>query len=290
MNNLGEPTNFLGLNVFRNWEKGTITINQAGYIDRMLERFNMKDCIPVKTPLNASLPLRKRQPHENPADRELYQQITGSLNHLAVYSRPDISFAVSKLSQFNIDPSRTHLKAARHVLRYLKDTRNFSITYGRAANSLSFMGYADASYANDWDDRKSTTGYVFMINKGPVSWSSYKQTSVATSTMEAEYMALSDAVHEALARTYIFEELGIVLPAPAILSDNQPALAIVDNPTNHRRAKHIDLRYHHIRQVYHDGQIALGYISTQNQTADILTKALSTNAHYRCIQLLRLNI
>ena len=153
MNNLSEPTTFLGLNVSRNWQKRTITINQDGYIDHLLQRFQMENCIPVSIPLNRSLPLRKRQPHEKPANRELYQEMTGSLMHLAVYSRPDIAFAVSKLSQFNNDPSQTHLKAARHVLRYLKKTRELSITYGGQMNAgLNFKGYADASHASDLDD------------------------------------------------------------------------------------------------------------------------------------------
>lgn len=234
MNNLSEPTTFLGLNVSRNWQKRTITINQAGYINRLLKRFQMESCIPISTPLNRSLPLRKRQPYEKSANHELYQELTGSLMHLAVYSHPDIAFAVSKLSQFNNDPSQTHLKAARHVLRYLKKIHEFSITYGGQTDGLNFKGYADASHASDLDGRKSTTGYTFLINNGPVLWASYKQSTVATSTMEAEYMALSDAAHEAIACSYIFEELGIEIPAPAILCDCQPALAIVDNPTNYQ--------------------------------------------------------
>ena len=126
-------------------------------------------------------------------------------------------------------------------------------------------------------------GYTFLVNNGPISWASYKQNTVATSTMEAEYMALSDAAHEAIARSHIFEELGIETPAPAILCDCQPALAIVDNPTNYQRAKHIELRYHHVRHVHHDGLIALGYVPSKLQPADILTKALNAAAHHRCI-------
>jgi len=116
MNNLGAPTTFLGINISRNWNSHTISLDQSGYIERMLIRFQMQDSMPVNIPLDPSLLLHQRLPHETPANQDLYQQITGSLNHLAVYSRPDISYAVSKLSQFNNDPSTTHLTAARRVL------------------------------------------------------------------------------------------------------------------------------------------------------------------------------
>jgi hypothetical protein len=137
------------------------------------------------------MPLNKR------ADLKLqYQEMIGSLNHLAVFSRPDISNAISQLSQFLQDPTETHMKAARHILRYLKGTRHFSITYG-GAKQFRIIGFSDANWGGDKNDRKSTTGYVFMINNGAVSWVSHKQSTVAVSTMEAEYMALSDASREA---------------------------------------------------------------------------------------------
>ena len=200
LNNLEAPTTFLGLNISRDWNQHTITIDHTGYIDHLLQQFNMLNAVPTKTPLNPTLPLQKRQHHEKPADSELYQSITGSLNHLAVYSRPDIPFTVSKLSQYNKDPSNTHLKAAHHVLRYIKGTRKYSIMYGGTRSAiLIFNGYSDASHGGDFDDGKSTTGWVFMINNGPVSWSSHKQSTVAISTMEVEYMALSEAGREAIA-------------------------------------------------------------------------------------------
>jgi hypothetical protein len=244
----------------------------------------MQDCSPVDTPLDPSLPLHQRLPHEKSADQDLYQQITGSLNHLAVYSRPDISFAVSKLSQFNRDPSTTHLAAARRVLRYLKGTKHFTITYGprhQSSHSLNFFGYADANHGGDLDDGKSHTGYVFMLNNGPITWTSHKQTSVASSTTEAEYMSLSDASREAIARNQLFEELGVILPAPPpLLSDNQAALAITEEPAQHHQIKHIRIRYHYIRDAYRQEQISIGYIPTADQAADILTKPLHAPAHH----------
>ena len=127
MEDKGPISSFLGLNVIRTSDY--IAINQTGYIDRMLERFQMVNCKPAKTPLHPSLPLRKATPTDKRTDQKSYQELTGSLNHAAVFSRPDIAYAASKLSQFNSDPTETHMKAARHVLRYLKDTRDYCIIY-----------------------------------------------------------------------------------------------------------------------------------------------------------------
>jgi len=123
-----------------------------------------------------------------------------------------------------------------------------------------------------------------MINNGPVSWSSHKQSTVAISTMEAEYMALSEAGREAIARTHLFDDLLIQLDGPpGVLSDNQGALTITTDPVHHQRAKHIATRYHHIRHLVQENQIALGYVPSAQQTADILTKALHFPQHLRCV-------
>ena len=207
------------------------------------------------TPL---LPLHKVAPSDKQTDPQSYQELTGSLNHAAVFSRPDIAFAVSKLSQFNSDPTETHMKAARRVLAYLKGTINHSIVYGNASHNDihaytrafhpdQVLGFADADYVTDKDDRKSQTGYVFMINNGPVSWTSHKQTSVALSTMEAEYMSLSDASREAIARIHLYSDLDVSTVSPPLLySDSTSALSLTDESAPYQRSKPIDTRYHYI--------------------------------------------
>jgi hypothetical protein len=149
---------------------------------------------------------------------------------------------------------------------------------------LTANGFADADWGSDRDDRKSVTGYVFMINNGPVSWTSHKQSTVATSTMEAEYMALSDASREAIARQQLFTDLNISIPIPRLYSDNQAALAIAQNLVHHQRSKHIDIRYHFVRHTVQNDQLTIDYVPTAAQTADLLTKALGPQAHTRCIQ------
>lgn len=287
MTDLGFPSTFLGLSISRDTD-GSITMNQSGYIDRMLTRFRMTDAIPAKTPLDHSLPLLKSTPDEERSPLTLYQEIIGSLNHLAVFSRPDISNSVSQLSQFLQNPSASHLKAARHVLRYLKRTRDYSITY-RHSQRLIILGFADANWGGNLNTRISTTGYVFIINNGVVSWTSHKQSSVAVSTMEAEYMAVSDASREAIARSQLFDELQANLPTPLILCDNQGALDISENPTNYQRAKHIDIGYHFIRHALQNEKITLDYIPSKENPADVLTKALTPQKHELCVQRLRLS-
>ena len=143
--------------------------------------------------------------------------------------------------------------------------------------------HPDSDFASDEDDRKSYTGYVFLICGGAVSWSTHKQHTVALSSMEAEYMALSDAAHEALARKQFFCELQIPsgLKPITMLSDSQSALDISENPAKYRQAKHIDIRYHAIRHYIHDAKIQVDYIPSEHQPADLFTKALESTKHQR---------
>ena len=255
----------------------------------MLKRFNMQHAVPAKTPLPHSLPLLIAIPHDCRCDQLEYTEIMGSLNHLAVYSRPDIAFALSTHSQFNSDPTTMHLQAARHVLRYyLLNTANYSITY--SGSDLIIHGYADANWGGDRNYRKSTTGYIFFANNGVISWTSYKQTTVALSTMEAEYMLLSDSSREAIARLQLFKDIHTYTDIPTIFSDNQGALTIATNPTDHQHAKHIDIRYHFIHNCLQNNRILIDYVPTTSQTADILTKALPPILHARNIALVNLPI
>lgn len=253
----------------------------------MITRFHMINAISAKTPLESSLQLVKAKPIDKRTEQKLFQEIVGSLNHLTVFSRPDISCAISCLSQFMQDPTETHMKAARHVLRYLKGTCHFRITY-KQRKELRILGYSDSNWGGNLIDYKSTTSYLYMVNNGAVSWTSHKQTTIATSTLEAEYMALSDASREAIARIQLHKELTIHLPPPLILSDNQGALDIADNPPNYQKAKHIDIQYHFIRHVLQSNQISIDYIPSIENPADALTKALHKTKHQHCTELMGL--
>ena len=288
LRNNGPVSSFLGLNV--TYDNGGIQLNQIGYIQRKAEEFGLTDSKPCDTPLDHSLPLILAKPNDKLVNPTSYQELTGSLNHLAITSRPDIEFPVSRLCQFNSKPTLTHLKAARRVLRYVLHTRNYSLRYcSDGSGELELLGYADADYGSNLIDRRSTTGYVFVFCRGPISWQSRKQPTVALSTMEAEYMALSDAIRELLSRMYYLTELGILLIQPTIaFTDNQAAIALADGEGDYRRAKHIDIRYHFIRDHLQNGTVEINYIPSEKQPADCLTKALPTSKHNACINALQL--
>jgi hypothetical protein len=283
MVNRGSPTTYLGININRP-NPNLISIDQSGYIDRMLARFRMLDCRPESTPTNYALTLHKRLDHEAAADTKLYNQITGSVNHLAVYTRPDISFTVSQLCQYNSNPSVIHMNAALHLLRYLKGTKHFKISYG--GGHLNPLGFPDADFANRIEDRKSVTGYVWFMNNGMIMWISHTQNTVALSTKDAEYIALSECSREAIARSQFLKELQISHEIPALLCDNTSAITIARNPVHHHRTKHIDIKYHYVRHVLQEGQITIDHIESEHQPADILTKKLNSVKHRKALRIM----
>jgi hypothetical protein len=286
--NQGQVSSFLGLSINR--ESGMIFINQIGYIEKMAKRFQLENCNPTSTPLDHSLPLLKADPDSPRADQTLYRELTGSLNHLAITTRPDVSYAVSKVSQFNQDPTITHLNAARRILKYAISTKHYTIKYGgNNFNGYRIDGYADADWGSDLAKRKSTTGYIFIMIGGPISWTSRKQITVALSTMEAEYMALSDAAREILAHLNFFFALSINIPRPVLHTDNAAAESIAKREPDYQRSKHIDIRYHFVRDHYEKGTYSIEHIPGTEQIADILTKSLPRFKHQTFVHALRLD-
>ena len=205
----------------------------------------MHNCNSTKAPFDSlHSNLHKRTEEEQPADLELYRQIIGSLMHLAIITRPNIAFHVSKLSQFNSDPSIHHYAAAKHVLRYLQGTKDYglyftatssqySLNYSRTP-PLELLGFSDASYASDPDDRKSMSGYLFFLSNALISWSAHKQSIVALSTMESEYIALSNAAKEAIFLRKLLSSLMVHPTRPTIINtDSASALDHVKNNVKH---------------------------------------------------------
>ena len=190
-------------------QPGRITLNQGAYIDKLLARFGMTDCNPVNLPLDVNCQLRRAREGDSLGDLTLYQQIIGSLMYLVTGTRPDLAYTVSRLAQYGSKPTIEHVGAAKRVLRYLKGTRNASLTFQRSlANEWKIDGYSDADYANDRDDRMSYSGYVFMLGQSTICWRSRKQRCVATSTSEAEFLALSTAAKQQMWLQLALRDLG----------------------------------------------------------------------------------
>lgn len=225
---LGETKDCLGVRITRNRKIGTIGIDQEEFIEQILDKFNMSECKPVGTVGTQEEAIIKPQDGEKiKSPPEPYQNLVDSLMYLATWTRPDIAHAASMLSQFNTCYTEEHWQVVKRVLRYLKGTSNICLTYGQ---SDTITGYVDADWAGDENDRRSYTGYVFMIGDAAISWESKKQPTVALSTTEAEYMALAEAAKEAVHRKNILFELFGKEVTINIKTDNQSAMKLVLNP------------------------------------------------------------
>jgi hypothetical protein len=235
----------------------------------------MMDGKSMATPMVSNL----KTLHETTSGRDLvdptvYRQLIGSLLYL-VHTRPNICYAVSALSQFMSDPRHVHWVAAKHVLKYLRGTVGYGLRY-TSVRGVRLFGYIDSDWAGSAVDRKSTSGYCFSMGSTMISWSSRMQSSVALSTVEAEYIATSDASKEVIwLRKLLAGLFGDVLETTIIHCDNQRCVKLSENPIYHDRSKHIEMRYHYLRDMVQKGAIRLQYIPTDEQIADVFTKSLS---------------
>ncbi|UYV71448.1 hypothetical protein LAZ67_8003257 [Cordylochernes scorpioides] len=259
-------------------EDGSISIDQERYIEELLAKYRMKEAKPISTPMDSNSKLTKISSIEGenePVKKVEYQSLIGSLIYLSVSTRPDIAYAVSALGQFSNDPRRQHWNAAKRVLRYLKGTSCLRITYRKSNEALH--GYADADWGGNLVDRKSHTGIVYFLARGPIAWESKKQQTVILSSTESEYIALCEAGKEAVYLRALLDEMGFgeLLNGPTVLkTDNQGAQQLARNPVYHARTKHIDIKWHYIRSICSDGLVEVVHTPTQENVADILTKGL----------------
>ena len=209
-----------------------------------------------------------------PADLTLFRQIVGSLMHLMVVSRPDIAFAVGRLARKMQGALASDLVAAKRVLRYLRGSVELSLRYSRGGE-LCPLGSADSAFADDTKTRRSTGGHDFFLCGGPVIWRSGLQKLLTLSTAESEYVQLSNATRDAAWLKTLLLELGIVTPPIVIEEDNTAAIQIASNPITSQRTKHIDLRYHFVRQAVQLKTIVLKQVPTEEQKSDLHTKPLT---------------
>ena len=276
---LGEPSKIVGIEITMSPE--SIAISQHKYLEYILDKEKLERCNSVGTPLDPNVPLEPN-PEGNEGDRSnSYARLLGELQYIANGTRPDIAYAVNRLASYTANPSLQHMMALKRILRYLSGTRKFGIIYKALPSQPSFFhGYADAAYGNA-DDKKSTSGYVFMAGEGAITWSSKKQISTALSSTEAEYVALSEASREACWLRNLYTELGFLREnVPTLIrGDNDGSIAMARNPQFHKRSKHIDIRWHWIRELVEDGTIEIESCRDPEQPVDMLTKALARPKH-----------
>jgi hypothetical protein len=287
---LGNIKMCLGLHIVRDEVSKTLSIDQTQYIKNMLVAYRMENSTPVSTPIDGYESTAPALPGEPRADSQLYQQAVGSLQYSSVGTRLDITYAVGRLSQHLIDPTIRHWNAVLRVFRYLKGTLYYCLVFRIGVSDGILEGYTDADYASA-QDRVSISAYTFIFNGASIAWSSKRQRTIATSTVEAEYIALCAGAKQAVWLRGLFLELGqakFLSKAPGrpvlLYGDNQGALALVENPENHARTKHIDVQYHYIRHLVGNGSITTAYCPTDQMAADVLTKPLTKVKLLRCLE------
>ncbi|KAG6438793.1 hypothetical protein O3G_MSEX000229 [Manduca sexta] len=281
---LGIVKQCLGMNVNFSEKECSVTLNQENYIDLLLERFQMTECKTIDTPMDCKLNINKGTDINNLP----YQQLIGSLMYLSVLTRPDITFCVNYLSQFNTCHTYEHWGYAKRVLRYLKKTKSFGISYFKDGNS-EIKGFVDADWANNKIDRRSYTGYCFVLSNGVISWECKKQKTIALSSTEAEYMGMSEACKEALYLRNLQFEITNNMYTVTLYNDNQSAQRLSENPLFHKNSKHIDVKYHFCRECVANKIVKFQYMQTSEMPADVFTKALCAKKHYIFIKSLGLN-
>lgn len=272
MADMGELHHFLGIKVNRDRTNSVMKLSQTGLIDRMLRRFEMQDCKVCKTPAEVRLQLTR----EDGNCQYPYRELIGSLMYIMMGTRPDLCYIVGYLSRFQDAAGPEHWKQAKRVLRYLQGTKHHQLVYNKSPHKAPTEGFVDADYAGDESDRKCVSGYLLKVFGCTVAWSSKKQGTVAISSTEAEYVAMSSCISEILwmsgLMADLFETINLY-PVP-VFEDNQGAIAMAKKEET-KRAKHIDVKLHFIRDAVADGRIQLVYIQSKLQEADILTKSLA---------------
>ena len=261
-------------------QRGEIILRQSRYTTTILERYGMADCKPVDTPLTEVKYSKGMSPkcdeERVQMERLDYRGCIGSLRYLADTTRPDIDEAVSKMSRYSNDPGMEHWMGVKRIMRFLKGTTEYGIRY-TSGESTELHAYSDADYAGCVDSRRSVSGYIAMLAGGPVIWGSRKQQCVTLSTMEAEYVALSTTAIEVIWARTLLNELGVVQGNRTIIfGDNVVANLQSKRPGVTRKAKHIDIRYHFIRDCVARGAIDVKYVRSELNLADVFTKSLTT--------------
>ncbi|GJU56721.1 zinc finger, CCHC-type containing protein [Tanacetum coccineum] len=272
MKDMGEADIILGIKIKR--ENKGIVITQSHYIEKILKKFNREDCSPVSTPMD---PVEKLKPNTGkPVDQLEYSRAIGCLMYAMTSTRPDIAYAVGRLSRFTSNPSRQHWKAITRVFKYLRGTKDYGLSYVGYPSVLE--GYSDASWINHVEDSSSTSGWVFLLGGGAISWASKKQTCITSSTMESEFVALAAAGKEAEWLRNLIHEIPI-WPKPiapiSIRCDSAPTMARAYSQIYNGKSRHLGVRHSMVRELIRNGVISIEFVRTQHNLADHLTKGLA---------------
>jgi hypothetical protein len=278
---LGEATFCVGIAINRDRAKRTISLSQTALIDRLVSQFGLQDAHPVTAPMEAGLRLARLSKDSLDADvvdrmaRTPYRQLVGSLNYIACGTRPDISFALQQLSKHLDSYGPAHWEAAKRVVRYLKGTRNLQLVLG-GAHVADLLGFTDASFATCPNTLRSVGGYCFSLGSGMVTWGARSQKTVSLSSCEAEYIAACHATQELVWLRALLDGIRLTQVSPTpLLCDNQGSIVLSEDPSFHARVKHVDIKYHYIRERVAKKELILRYVEGTKNLADAFTKLRS---------------
>ena len=287
MSDCGHLSRYLGTSIEYNKEKGIMYLDQINSIQNILKTYGMEDSKAALSPMEKGLQLQVNT--EGITDQP-YRELLGRLMYLMLSVRPDICYAVGYMGRFQQTPSDEHWIALKRILRYLRGTQNMKLTYNRNINSQKLEGYVDADWGSCIQDRKSTSGYIFYVYGCPVSWCSKKQQTVATSSSEAEYVAVSAATSEGLWLRGILMDMEILKSEETFVlhEDNAGCIAMAKN-MECKRSKHIDIKHHFVRDHVAKGILKIVYIPTNQQVADVFTKSLDNTSFIAIRKLILLN-
>ena len=263
----------LGFKIQRDRTARSVSLSAPNYVSDILTFSNMLDCAPLSIPMDPSLNFQSEASPPVPTGTP-DRRIAGQFLHLCITTRPDIAVAVGVLCRYNSKPLSIHWNAMKRLIRYLKGTMHYGIVL---SGSLELIGWSDANWATNTENRRSTSGYLFQLGSAPISWSTKPQNSVALSTCEAEYIAMAAAAQEAIWLTDLLNDIGISQPSMIIKEDNQAAIELTKNTRNHSRTKHIDIRFHFLKDLVLKKSLKVIYCPTAEMIADIFTKPLSTS-------------
>jgi hypothetical protein len=274
----GECSWYLGMHVEQ--KPGEIRIHQKQYIDQILAKYGFENIAPAYTPVSGKL-TKQDNYIADPTFRQEYQSKVGSLNFAANQTRPDISFATGYVARYASNPNQSHMDAVNRIFAYLNNDRLKSIQYS-GKHGFDLKGFVDSDFAGCEDSRRSTTGWVFTLAGGPISWASQRQRTVATSTLDAEYIAGAEAAKEAVWIRNFINDLripGLYVKSVPLYIDCNSALRLTHNPEFHSKSKHIDVKHHFIREKVEENTLTTERVNTKDNLADILTKALPRDTH-----------
>lgn len=271
MKDKGKLKHFLGLEIDYDREVGMIKIKQSRYVEAILRKFDFENCKTVSTPIDPKLNVNVI--NNGNITNKPYRELIGCLMFLMLGSRPDICFALNYFSRYQDTATDEMWKYLTRILRYLRATVNMGLEF-RRGDRQELICFVDADWGGDTKDRKSVSGYLFKVFGNVVSWTTRKQNCVALSTTEAELIALSASVCEGLWIKKLLSDFNVNIKTIIFYEDNQGCIALVKNPGNNRRVKHIDLKYNFIYENIIKGYVDVRFVSSDMQHADILTKGL----------------